>query len=666
MAKETRSFTMHPHLLLDVMQRQAGTLSKAILEGIMNAVDAKATRCDLVIDADHMMITDDGQGFRNRIEIEQWFEKFGNPHVENEKKTYGSFRMGRGQIFSFGKNLWKTGVFRMEVDIKERGLDYDLISDAEDVNGCSIDVNFYKKLLPLELADVIRDVEKTATYVPIVLTINGRVVSVDPATEKWDFVTEEAYIRLRSTISLSVYNLGVWVKDFGNWQLGCGGTIVSRKQLTLNFARNDIMVQNCEVWRKIKKLVDKKSTSTNCKKTVLDDGERQRLANQMLSGELDIRQSKFLKLFTDVTGKYWSADQLARADMARRMTVAVKGERRGDALMQSKVLFVMAEETLDRFHCRDIESLITIIKRIEPWWNPTVVKFEDAAKGMGVQHFILDQKKWTAREKVFISILKSCDSPILLKLSSINNSSYRSYDVISKMRREIVIGTSDSALAWTDGSTYIAFARGFLKKVEFNMLGMMNLFDVALHEYCHEDADSDTHIHSGEFYQKFHDACTGSNESAIKAFGMLPNILETHGNRLNRTVVKDQNKIEKVVRAIDSNPDLVAVAEEEKSIAAIVESIEEAKVNKVSKVRTNLEGNPFRLSSNYGILFKLGHEKYWVKQELLEAVAQATSKSLQLVANDLAVLSNPKHKSNGNRSEVVKDDLGRILIQCCV
>ena len=39
---ETIAFTMHPQLLYSVIQRQAGTLNKAILEGVMNGVDARA------------------------------------------------------------------------------------------------------------------------------------------------------------------------------------------------------------------------------------------------------------------------------------------------------------------------------------------------------------------------------------------------------------------------------------------------------------------------------------------------------------------------------------------------------------------------------------------------------------------------------------------------
>ena len=42
-SQETLQFVMHPKLLYDVILRQAGSLSKAVLEGIQNSIDAGAT-----------------------------------------------------------------------------------------------------------------------------------------------------------------------------------------------------------------------------------------------------------------------------------------------------------------------------------------------------------------------------------------------------------------------------------------------------------------------------------------------------------------------------------------------------------------------------------------------------------------------------------------------
>ena len=124
---ETRRFKMHPKLLFDVIQRQAGSLAKAVLEGVMNSIDAKATKCRITLTNNELTISDDGTGIRTRKSIEDFFETFGQPHDESEGKVYGTFRMGRGQLFAYGKNRWRTGPFEMKIDIKNKGLDYELI-----------------------------------------------------------------------------------------------------------------------------------------------------------------------------------------------------------------------------------------------------------------------------------------------------------------------------------------------------------------------------------------------------------------------------------------------------------------------------------------------------------------------------------------------------------
>ena len=74
MAKTERiAFKMHANLLKHVFRSQAGTLAKAVAEGAMNAVDAKATGLQISISSSQVYIVDNGQGFRNRQEIEDWF-----------------------------------------------------------------------------------------------------------------------------------------------------------------------------------------------------------------------------------------------------------------------------------------------------------------------------------------------------------------------------------------------------------------------------------------------------------------------------------------------------------------------------------------------------------------------------------------------------------------
>ena len=117
---ESRTFKMHDKLLLDVIKKQAGSIQKAVLEGVMNSIEAGASQVDVTVEPTQIRIIDDGRGFQSRQEIELFFETFGQPHTESENKRWAQFRMGRGQLFAFGRNEWRTGPYVMRVDINQR------------------------------------------------------------------------------------------------------------------------------------------------------------------------------------------------------------------------------------------------------------------------------------------------------------------------------------------------------------------------------------------------------------------------------------------------------------------------------------------------------------------------------------------------------------------
>jgi hypothetical protein len=229
-------------MLYDIVCRQAGTLAKAVLEGVMNAGDAKATQCRVSIDEGLVIIMDDGAGMTNEEHVRKRFATFGQPHDEEEEKLYGTFRMGRGQMFSFGVNKWKTGTFRMNVDFKncpEDEAGFDFITDAPEHNGCVIRIRLYEELLPSDVAETIRMLKHWCKYAPFEVYVNDELVSIDPDEEDWDHITDETYIKLQKTGVLSIYNLGVHTMDLSNHRFGTGGVIVSKKQLKVTIARND-------------------------------------------------------------------------------------------------------------------------------------------------------------------------------------------------------------------------------------------------------------------------------------------------------------------------------------------------------------------------------------------------------------------------------------------
>lgn len=128
MAIRRRNLTAHNELLVKVIKDQAGALDKGILEGVMNGREAGSEQVRIITQSDgkKLIIEDDGKGFRSETEISEWFEKFGTPHADSEGKKWARFRMGRGQLFAFGKNIWRTGGFRMVVVRIKTELDNDV------------------------------------------------------------------------------------------------------------------------------------------------------------------------------------------------------------------------------------------------------------------------------------------------------------------------------------------------------------------------------------------------------------------------------------------------------------------------------------------------------------------------------------------------------------
>lgn len=262
--KETRRFKLHEYeILKDIITRQAGTLTKAILEAVMNAADAGAAEIDVTIAGRRVTITDNGKGFDSREQIESNFEVFGQPQTEEESSTklYGEFRMGRGQVFHFGRNTWRTATFKMEVDVQKcitnkTGFEYDLYEGLSDEPGCHITVDLYRPLAQRDVGETAKELRKRVRYVPATIRVNGRVATVDPKSESWTLETEDAYIRLHeSGRTLEVFNRGIFVEEFPRSRYGAAGVIVSKKKITVNFARNEI-ISSCPVWKRISEKFD--------------------------------------------------------------------------------------------------------------------------------------------------------------------------------------------------------------------------------------------------------------------------------------------------------------------------------------------------------------------------------------------------------------------------
>lgn len=542
---ETRRFGMHANLLYDVITKQAGTLEKAILEGVMNGVDAGASRIDVTLDHRTLTISDDGKGFVDRDEIENFFETFGTPHQEGDA-TYGRFRMGRGQLFAFGVNAWRTNNFEMDVDIKSMGLDYDLRTVPDQVRGCSITVSLYKELLPSERDSVEREIRNWIAWVSIPVTINGVVVTKMPKDGKWDVETDDAWIKLAPTKStLAVYNLGVLVMNAPAHKYGVGGTVVSKHRLDVNFARNDVQ-SDCEVFKRIKTELRKHADKETSGKRKLSDTEKQHLAHRLVAGDLGWDEATSAALFTDVEGRHFSLDALVNKLWRNSQTLvsARRGDRVAIKVQQQTLATALSTETLERFDASDLGALLASLKGFcDHYLDAYGHRAGWRARNM---RETLDKTELKTVDDFRHMVNETYESiePKRLKpgqkmmLNAIHRASMTIASGMSRPYRKILAGRSEVANGWTDGVTAIWVEMEQLKLLSNGFQGCTRVAALLVHEYLHDGPDTETHEHDEEFLSRFHDIAVHRDLIGDAATVMMRSLAEQARRNASRPGTK--------------------------------------------------------------------------------------------------------------------------------
>lgn len=564
---ESRKFSVHPQMIYSLIKAQAGTLSKACLEGVMNSVDSLSSTVWIDIDAEKIIIKDDGHGFRSLAEIEECFEVFGFPHEEGAR-MYGQFGIGRAQLWSFSSAIWRTNTFMMDVDIKNRGLDYKLLENQDQVNGLTIVSRFYTPMSTQEIMAFKQELKELALFTQIPVILNGERINITPDSIKWDFETEDAYIKLVDKSQLTVYNLGVMVRHYPSHQVGSGGLVVTKPgvKLALNMARADILVAECEVWRRIKPYIQKKSDEKVRRKvTKLSSAELENRATRFLSGELDYMDVSEIKLITDITNRSHTIEGFMGQDRGVRrlkiITTALEGSNLGDRAHTSKAAFVVhpetfarfGVETFDEFHKVLMERMASSEATARHWWYTSFLehsRFEGdihkAVPTLNEGYEILPCKDWTKYEKGVVSALRKVDYQLRNHLKDMGCSEKL------QAERELAVGMSDTANAWTDGVARIVFNRAFLEEAHSGIGGFMHILTTFAHEYLHEDSSSGTHIHEETFYQRFHTALnsTDMGNMAFTAYRYYVSYLGNVGLKPTKKLLSALNLVEVTDRTI--------------------------------------------------------------------------------------------------------------------
>jgi hypothetical protein len=539
---------MHPKLLLDVIQKQSGTLQKAVLEGVMNAIEAGATKVEVTVSQLGFSIKDNGRGFRDEQEIKLFFQTFGQPHEASEGKIWAEFRMGRGQMFAFGKNRWRTGNFEMLVDIngcvaKGENPGYDLVKHTKPSPGCSIEVELYDAIGSREIHQITQEIGKYVRYVNVPVEVNGVKVNKDPEDANWETVNDDVWMNLRDsgTNGIAVYNLGVYVQTIPRRVYGVGGTVVSKKKLTLNFARNEVLRSKCPIWKKVAASVETESVEKVVRKKKYSDDERSAMILRFLAGDdcPDGRNWEDVPILLDESGHPLTLTKASRGDWSNYTIVTGHDDedtRIGDALQQRGLYLCLNSSVVDEFKMPKGEDFLGwLAGKMAGWIGPKdvpdFVPWKDAKGTLDPSNEILTDDEIRDLERVWLHALdymvQNWSAPYHWRSSQYDWKTAQKFRQEVRSRR-LKVGISDSALAWTDGQSYIAFERDWLAARPLMKEGapvfssIMAAGLLMAHEICHDD-DSLTQGHDPDFYREYHDMADIVTGAASELFKFLSN-----------------------------------------------------------------------------------------------------------------------------------------------
>lgn len=510
MKTEKRSFKISKNMIMHTIENQAGSIEKALLECLMNSVDGGASRVEVILDSNgkDYSVSDNGRGFQTRDEIEKCFDVFGFDHNTEEEKNrgreYGTFGIGRAQLWAFSSNIWHTNEFVLDVDIRKNGLDYLLSGNNDPVIGCTIVGSFYETLNLGELQNVQRNLAKLALYLPIEFVLNGKVVSKTLDSKKWTHKTDDAYIFFTDSGNLDVYNKGVFVCSYSNYEYGKGGVVVTTSKLDLNTARNDILKSKCKVWKKLNKYLRDTATKSNLERATLDDDARKNLLLQLVAGELHFNDLKGKRILPDTKGRFQTLSSLEKTNF--RITVAdSKHSQIGEKIHDAGSVFVFSPLIIEWFGIDNVEQLSNVLspKVCSQFWNCKkleTLEFELLKEDFDSSLEIIPSKKYTKKQKALMEIFTS----IVKEVPNILRPRFGEGGSLIP-ERKAVLGSSDVAEAWTDSSSYIAIDKNVLKVLDQGNRGINRVINLVIHEYLHDESSADDHAHSHEFYEKFHD-----------------------------------------------------------------------------------------------------------------------------------------------------------------
>ena len=346
------------------------------------------------------------------------------------------------------------------MDVKKKGVEEEVTEEKEHKQGTSITCHTYNQIRFLE-----KKIERFAEwikYVEINVWVNGTQLN-----QKLAFPIKRDYglIELTEGDRIKVYNRGIFVKDE---VLGSGATLVSTKNLKVNFARNDIM-DDCPIYnilfQETKELIadnlkDKQNLSSDDRKTILNlIKENKEWANMFMNK----------KVIPTANGNFVSLNDVEQSGSVYFSDGKNQYE---DDLLIEKGYTILKNIPLIRGIMNDVIGTMNVGS-----YQELVQDFRYV-----IQKEVNEQDLIEQQQSNWQSIKE-----LNLNLKGV---------VVRKLR----IAKNMVANANTDGKNFITINYNHINNFQYGYI-----LYLLLHEYSHENDTENTDEHGYEFYEKFYD-----------------------------------------------------------------------------------------------------------------------------------------------------------------
>jgi hypothetical protein len=402
-------------------------------------------------------------------------------------------------------------------------LDYNLKSNLPAVEGCSINIELYDNIIGSwqcpSIESLKQEVKKQVRYVKTPVYFNDELISVDPETLNWDFEDENAYYLFDDTSVLKIYNLGIYVKEYPTSAVGVGGIVVSKKQLDVNFARNDIQ-GTCTVLREIQKVLQANKIKKSQKKyRPMSDGERISFLHDFRDGTMKFDELRGKRIFRTTQAKWVTWNMFAKSMTS--WTIAEDWNISADKAMESDACFCISKRIVKELGYTGPNDLFfdwlfrnqLAVDEDKNEWGQNVRRWErsellSVLSNKRASYVRFNDNDYVSRviNDTLMDTFKE-DYKILTKLTKVENriikvlTGYGCWD-----GRRICLGKSTVANAWTDGRSYIALDKGWLKdKSLTNEFDICRIFTTLCHELAHDCNTAGSHNHGPDFYERYYD-----------------------------------------------------------------------------------------------------------------------------------------------------------------